>query len=106
MEHSSHVWIGHIYQGAGVAGTAQCEIEMPLCIDPLANLLSTLRSVAQHNYVYCLLQVLSWAGQLQVTNFISFNRDSCGSSLSIIYRMARIFRGYKISFICQKSPKT
>ena len=35
METSRFVWIGHLYQGVGVAANRQCKIELPLTTDPL-----------------------------------------------------------------------
>lgn len=62
LESSNHIWIGHLYQGVGVAATSPCRIRLPLSNDPLKNLLISLRGMFQHNYIPALLLI---AGELK-----------------------------------------
>ena len=57
MEMSRYVWIGHLYQGVGVAATQQCKIQLPLTTDPLKKLLMMLRDSAEHNFVPSVLML-------------------------------------------------
>ena len=57
MESSSHIWIGHLYKGVGLASTAKCQMETPFSTDPLRNVLLTLRDITQQNYVPSILLI-------------------------------------------------
>ena len=53
---SSFIWIGHVYNGLGVANDDQCTIiDLPLSIDPLCNLIRALKNHFKHNFVPCIL---------------------------------------------------
>jgi len=57
---SEYVWIGHVYNGPGVASDAQqCQIELPLTTDPLCNLMENLRVSMCHNFMPTVMTMAS-----------------------------------------------
>lgn len=57
---SEYVWIGHVYNGPGVASDAQqCQIELPLTTDPLCNLMENLRVSMRHNFMPTVMTMAS-----------------------------------------------
>ena len=56
VEDSMYVWIGHVYDGPGVAKSSdECAIELPLTTDPLSNLMTTLQRHFKHNFFPCVM---------------------------------------------------
>ena len=59
-EGSKYVWIGHLFDGPGVARShQQCSIELPLSADPLCDLMANLEGSMQHNFLPCVLTMAS-----------------------------------------------
>lgn len=57
---SSYIWIGHLYDGPGVArDNEECLINLPLSSDPLNHLLCQLKAVLKHNFMPCVLVMAS-----------------------------------------------
>ena len=55
---SSHIWIGHLFDGPGIAPQySACRIEMPLSIDPLRELFEHVRKVMKHNFYPCVMAI-------------------------------------------------
>lgn len=55
---SQYIWIGHVYNGPGVAlDCDQCSIELPLTTDPLCSLFESLRIHMQHNFLPCVMTI-------------------------------------------------
>ena len=57
MELSHYVWIGHLYQGVGVAANQECKIHFPLTTDTLRALLLMLRDSLEHNFIPSVLML-------------------------------------------------
>lgn len=55
---STHIWIGHLYCGPGIAPQySACNIEVPLSVDPLRRLFSHLQLVMKHNFYPCIMTI-------------------------------------------------
>ena len=49
---SQYIWIGHIFNGPGVAcDSEECTVELPLSTDPLCSLIEGLKSHTKHNFI-------------------------------------------------------
>ena len=51
-----HAWLGHIYDGPGIANqSSACQISLPLSIDPLKSLYLWAKSNRSHNFIPCMM---------------------------------------------------
>ena len=55
-EDSKYAWIGHLYEGNGIAHrSSACLVNMPPSIDPLRQLYAWAKLNLQHNFIPCML---------------------------------------------------
>lgn len=71
-EDTFNIWIGHLYDGPGIASMAtSCPIALPLSIDPLACLIDHIPTALGHNFVPTLLVMGSFALALHYKTILS-----------------------------------
>ena len=72
LEQSKYIWIGHLYDGPGIAPcTTACNINVPLGTDPLVDLLIWAKLHLQHNFFPSLLIVGGSVMSLHYSTLIS-----------------------------------
>ena len=72
IDDSCYIWIGHIFNGPGVASHAEeCSIEHPLTTDPLCALMESLQAHFSHNFVPCVMAIASAIFVLHYQLFLS-----------------------------------
>ena len=68
---SSHMWLGSLYSGAGVADAVhECSIKLPLSSGPLKVMLEVLAANVKHNFFPSVLLIGSTVLALHYTSFI------------------------------------
>lgn len=68
--HSSYIWIGRVYSGAGVASRVdECTITLPLTSNPLQELLQRMKSLLKHNFMPAVMVMASTVMSLHYQQF-------------------------------------
>ena len=69
---SSHIWVGHMYEGPGIAPQhTACSIQLPLTVQPLSVLLEYLRTTMGHNFLPALMVMGSCVMALHYNTILS-----------------------------------
>lgn len=69
---SEYIWISHLYEGPGIALQCDaCEVNLPLSVEPLKNLILHMREVMAHNFHSALLLLASGAMALHYKTILS-----------------------------------
>ena len=57
-DQSKYVWIGHLYDGPGIASCkTACSINLPLSTDPLWNMVTWAKTHLKHNFILSMMIV-------------------------------------------------
>ncbi len=81
---SKYVWIGHTFEGTGVAAESQqCTVELPLTTQPLHQLLWGLQVAMKRNFYPC---ILTMAGTLMAFHYQTFIAKMKSCPITIAYR--------------------